>query len=647
MTDVFSTTAAQSKRPREDDDAPAQEPMRPTRGIRTSLSTDQRKVRRAMTRGERVDRRTATLQENTTTKGASMYSEADILQAMAKASPAEQPALVALLDSLRSQRTAAIRQERDLDLAGAVVAAHLTPVATHVLHTASTDWLDAAAGPQGSGDALSMKTKATLWFQQTSAEVRADREEFAIQAQGMASREASAFGLDAPVAERAFLDHVAHLYATAADARGSQPISGDQQSGNAESTVTDYDGLAPVTEDPFLGEDWQDGDTGVHPSIPGAGDQTPPGEVPVAEGESESGDGRAIKAGSRRTANTVKVDLKTLREGDKVIFVRDGRENEMTVSREMEDVGSYENRKVTLTMGPGRFSTDVSIAGIEGGYYDVKPVTGTTASRTATEEVPAWPWELGEEPEGGQDAADVADVRTPGGEAGYPQPTAARKVAYESFQVRGDEDGQSVLIAETGSAADAEAAAKQAVSDGWDGVFWVDGHGEQQKVGSRRTAAGPIPVCPVCGAATYGDSEGTSICTRCSWDSFNRAGEVGGATLGEYGTFAPGTLPPLESSLNPVTAAFRQRVQASLRAEAGTRRIAAWYVNQDSPVYGGTTMDGPFSTYEEAQRALDARPGPKNGRWYVSETNYAGTYDDFGPDEGESWSDFYARNNID
>jgi hypothetical protein len=46
-----------------------------------------------------------------------------------------------------------------------------------------------------------------------------------------------------------------------------------------------------------------------------------------------------------------------------------------------------------------------------------------------------WPWEIGELPEetGGQEgtgAADVADVSTPGGEAGYPQPKNSKILAF-------------------------------------------------------------------------------------------------------------------------------------------------------------------------------------------------------------------------
>lgn len=263
--------------------------------------------------------------------------EAQILQAMAVATPDEQVRLAADLDALRARRRHAVQAERDIDLANTVVTAHLTPVRVHERNTSGTDWISTVASGSGEDPSLAMKTEATVWFERTSAEVRADREEFAIQAQGAARRVAGRYGEQAEAARRAFLDHVAHLHRAGAkkepeigasdgctkcgqtihwdrdngwtgdedpDDMGTDqacpkggkhlPVRSEnrytaaspqdpanpnvevdvEQSGNAESTVTDYD--TEADQEPFLGEDWEDdGDTGVHPEIPGAGGQQP------------------------------------------------------------------------------------------------------------------------------------------------------------------------------------------------------------------------------------------------------------------------------------------------------------------------------------------------------------------------------------
>jgi hypothetical protein len=259
----FQTEAARPKRAR-DEDAPSQQPMRPS-GIRNAPSTDQKKVRRAMNRG---------IKPKTASEESPMNDhdrEVQILRAMAVASLPDQHRLAAELERLRASRTASLRESRSIDLSSTVVQAHLTPVPVHERHTAATDWIGMDT-PLETDPTLAMRTEAAVWFNKVSDEVKADREEFTIQAQGMARRLASRHGEQARVAERAFLDAVAHML------RGTKTAVGEvdeDQSGNAESAVTDYD-LIPADDTFAFDEGWAQagtGETGVHPTLPGAGDQ--------------------------------------------------------------------------------------------------------------------------------------------------------------------------------------------------------------------------------------------------------------------------------------------------------------------------------------------------------------------------------------
>lgn len=177
-------------------------------------------------------------------------TEAQILAAMTVATPAERARLVASLDDLRASRRDRVAQTREVDLANTVVTAHLTPVAVHERVTAETDWLGSIATPS-LDPTVAMKTAATNWYRKVSAEVKADREEFGIQAQGAARRQAGAFGEQMPAAQRAFLDHVARMYQaepkTANDAV-------DPQNGYADSKAVHYDDLDPVTDTPAFAE---------------------------------------------------------------------------------------------------------------------------------------------------------------------------------------------------------------------------------------------------------------------------------------------------------------------------------------------------------------------------------------------------------
>lgn len=306
----FSRTAAKPKQSA--DDAPAKEPMRGSDlSQRRKPSADQKKARRQMARQQR---KTATSENPIEESNMSRQREVEILRAMAKADLPEQRRLAHELENLRAAQASQVQADRELDLASTVIRDTLTPVRVHEHHTASTDWLTEQPTTGGAYD-HAMRTEASVWFGKVHEAVKADVEEFSEQARGMARRLAGAYGEDAPAAEQAFLDAVARMHTLAggqddlraatdeeqdawtngyvsipgavetedgllvpegfslsASARtAGDSIDPNAQSGNAESTVTDYD--REGDDDPQFSEDWPNtGETGVHPPMPGAGE---------------------------------------------------------------------------------------------------------------------------------------------------------------------------------------------------------------------------------------------------------------------------------------------------------------------------------------------------------------------------------------
>ena len=149
-------------------------------------------------------------------------SEADILTAMAKASYTEQQRLMRDLETLRAERTASCRATLELDLSREAVEAHLTPTVSHQRHTAATDWLAGLSLEDEDRMSQRMRAEAALWLRAVSPDVLADRQEFTVQAVGMASRCASAYA-DMDLARAEFLTEVQRLAGiTAAKSRNCE-----------------------------------------------------------------------------------------------------------------------------------------------------------------------------------------------------------------------------------------------------------------------------------------------------------------------------------------------------------------------------------------------------------------------------------------
>lgn len=139
-----------------------------------------------------------------------------LLAEAAKASTIhEAQRLMGEAETLRSGLYAQASADKEVDLASAVVAERLTPVATFSHHTAATDWLgDLDPTPEDSHEMNSrVAAQASLWYSKTAAEVKEHADEFGVQATGLARRIAGQFGSKAAEAEETFLSYVGSMHA--------------------------------------------------------------------------------------------------------------------------------------------------------------------------------------------------------------------------------------------------------------------------------------------------------------------------------------------------------------------------------------------------------------------------------------------------
>lgn len=186
--------------------APVQESMRGRRRTRAP-STDDKKVRR------QNGRRTAA---ETLTAGGEVQKRADLVRALPKAaSLAEQARLLDEISKIDQAKTASVSQSRELDFASAVVRETFAPVRVHEHHTAATDWIGYEEQVPADWQHRVVAEAAT-WFGRVPDFVKADGEEFAIQAQGKAQQFAGQFGIQATAARQTFEQYAAFLRTQAA-----------------------------------------------------------------------------------------------------------------------------------------------------------------------------------------------------------------------------------------------------------------------------------------------------------------------------------------------------------------------------------------------------------------------------------------------
>lgn len=145
-----------------------------------------------------------------------MNKRASLVQAIhAAGTLSEQARAVTALDEFDRMQRQAAAEERSWDAAGAVVEQTLAPVRVHEFHTAATEWL-ADVDTTGGNYHQEMVAQASAWYSKVSEAVKADPEELAEQARGMARRTAGRYGEAFEPAAQTFLDYVAYLHKDAA-----------------------------------------------------------------------------------------------------------------------------------------------------------------------------------------------------------------------------------------------------------------------------------------------------------------------------------------------------------------------------------------------------------------------------------------------
>jgi hypothetical protein len=234
-------------------------------------------------------------------------TRADLVARIAKAATfSEQAALVTELDAHDQGLRAQAADERDLEWADTVVTQTLVPVRTFEFHTAATDWI-ADFEPEVDTNAHHASiAEAALWFGRCSPEVKADVEEFGIQAEGFMRREASKHGEQANDIYQEGLAYLGFLYRR----HGASGLDQIQQTVNPHEDNAPtplppdvFDNFAPDvdpinagvvgTEDssraPLLQEIEQEGNGSAQPENPGGHSTTDDVSYPDQPADASSG----------------------------------------------------------------------------------------------------------------------------------------------------------------------------------------------------------------------------------------------------------------------------------------------------------------------------------------------------------------------
>lgn len=145
-----------------------------------------------------------------------MTNRSDLARMIRQASTGPEIAqAVAALDQFDRQQAALASLDRDLDLGARIAAQRLTPVPVHEHHTAATDWLAVYDVPS-TDFRTAMIAEASTWYRALPREVRADRDELAVQADGRARTLASVYGPQMGAARKEFMSVVSYLHAQGA-----------------------------------------------------------------------------------------------------------------------------------------------------------------------------------------------------------------------------------------------------------------------------------------------------------------------------------------------------------------------------------------------------------------------------------------------
>ena len=358
--------------------------------------------------------------------------ESQIIRAMSKASLTEQQAMADELAKIRQRRSAAVRAERDLEWADTVVGEAMQPVAVATRHTAMTDWLDEVVGSAPTSVDADMRAQASLWFGRVDGEVKADRDEFAQQAIGVARRTAGQYGEQAEVAERAFLDHAGHLWRSSAKRHAQE---GPAHGYAADEPVTREDfpryNLDGQDLTPFDDEFW-DETPASHPDSEEAGATSAEGRKRAAYGDVTIGDEATIEMLKRSFSGVVDGSLwgvwarREYGGGTGYYVDKRGPMGPATLATFI-DRGS---EGVFASVAHGVVADDGPFDSVEeAAQWALSQIAqGRYASKRKRASVPDWFWDM--DPEEAERYLDVASEQGEGEIPDHKRPQSSRKQGY-------------------------------------------------------------------------------------------------------------------------------------------------------------------------------------------------------------------------
>jgi hypothetical protein len=120
---------------------------------------------------------------------------------------AEQQRLVRAAEEARHAVYAAHEASKQTELGAKIVAERMQPVQTHSLITTASDWMHGLDTEVPAAEVNAhIVTQASLWYDRTSPDVKADYDEFAEQAKGVARHISGQFGKQAAAAFQSFVE---------------------------------------------------------------------------------------------------------------------------------------------------------------------------------------------------------------------------------------------------------------------------------------------------------------------------------------------------------------------------------------------------------------------------------------------------------
>lgn len=140
---------------------------------------------------------------------------------------AEQQRLVRAAEEARHAIFAAHEASQQTELGAKIVAERMQPVQTHSLITTASDWMHGLDTEVPAAEVNAhIVTQASLWYDRTSPDVKADSDEFAEQAKGVARHISGQFGKQAAAAFQSFVEETDGMRQQDLRAGNIQPTHG-------------------------------------------------------------------------------------------------------------------------------------------------------------------------------------------------------------------------------------------------------------------------------------------------------------------------------------------------------------------------------------------------------------------------------------